>query len=118
MFVNASADFNFYSMGTIPTPPTYNLYEGANLMMIPLNRSDLSDTGLLGATMPTATSIILWDGLSQSWLQSDYYPAPDDVWDPAYPTSIGTPLFVNSASNTTWPGAKSAKTLKASRASK
>jgi hypothetical protein len=118
MFVNASDAFNFYSMGTIPTPPTYNLYTGLNLAMIPLNRSDLTGTDLLGATMPTASSIILWDGSTQSWQQSDYYPAPDDVWDPFFTTSIGMPFFVNSLSETTWPGAKTVKTLKASRASK
>jgi len=111
LFVNTSTDFNFYSMGTVPASPVYPLVVGDNLVTVPLNRSDLTDTGLIGATSTNFNSIALWDA-GQFWNASQAYDDGEGgfVWDPLLTTAIGTPFMVNSITDFSWPSAKGVTT--------
>ncbi len=90
-----------YSVGGLPTPATYSLVAGANAIMIPLNRSDLtmaSDAGTeIGANVVQA-----WDSVSDSWdpVISELMPG---WWDNDFSISIGKPLLVGVGAASTWP---------------
>ena len=102
--VNATAPFSIYSIGNMPSAnASYALLPGLNTLMIPLNKSSLSTSSLLGIDVGYLDGINYWDGPSQSWVGAVYYPAPDDVWDPEFSTTIGFPLMVNSTGTGTWP---------------
>lgn len=107
LMVFATDNFNFYSMGSVPAPPVYALVEGTNMIMVPLNKSNLSDTQLLGETSVNFNSIALWDA-GQYWNGSQAYDNGDGTftWDPVISTPIGTPLMVYSTTAFTWPSSK------------
>jgi len=116
--VNSADVYNLYSMGTVPTPPTYNLVEGLNTVMVPLNRSDCSTIAAFGdAFGGNVTTLNKWLNDIQDWYGVDY--GPFGWTDTDTPAAIGDPFLVNSSVVFTWPtGAKGAQTLKTSRASK
>jgi hypothetical protein len=117
LLINATADFNFYSMGTMPaTIPSYDFIAGLNMMMVPLNKSDLTTGGAVSDAIGVISSVAYWEGSSQSWVQADNF----GEWVGDFPVTIGLPLLMNATDVATWPGApaKSARNLKAARASK
>jgi len=111
LMVNTGTGFNFYSMGTVPAPPVYPLVVGNNLVMVPLDKSNLSDTALIGATSTNFNSIALWDA-GQFWNASQAYDDGEGgfIWDPPLDTPIGTPIMIYSIAEFSWPSAKGAST--------
>ncbi len=113
LFFNTATDLTYYSIGTMPeTNAQYSLVAGDNTVMVPLNKSDLVTTALVGATMgdgETVNTINLFDSASQSWIASVNYGG--GFWDPELDTPIGTPLFLNSGTEEVWPAAPRAKQL-------
>jgi len=102
--VNATTPFSMYSIGAMPAAnASYALIPGLNTLMVPLNKSALSTSSLLGVDVGILDGINYWDAASQTWVGAVYYPAPDDVWDPEFTTGIGMPLMVNSTGTATWP---------------
>jgi hypothetical protein len=105
LFFNSYAPLTYYSIGSLPaTNAQYSIVTGDNTVMIPLNKSDLSTTALAGATMgdgETVNTINMWNPASQAWDASVNYGG--GFWDPEYATTIGTPLFLNSYTDETWP---------------
>jgi len=102
--VNATAPFSAYSIGDMPAAnASYALTPGLNTIMVPLNKSALSTSSLLGVDVGILDGINYWDAASQTWVGAVYYPAPDDVWDPEFLTPIGFPLMVSATGSATWP---------------
>jgi hypothetical protein len=116
LFVYANSDFDFYSMGSLPSPASYPLIVGLDMMMVPLNKSALTTAGAVGDDSGIMDAISYWDAPSQSWVEADY--GGPGFWPGDFDVTIGEPLFVYANSVGTYPNAKSVKTLKASRASK
>jgi len=114
MYVNAQADFSCYSMGTLPGAYSVDLVEGLNVVMVPLDRSDLSTIATFGdAFGGNVTTVNKWLNDIQDWYAVDY----NEMFgwsDTDYPAAIGDPFYVNSSVAMTWPGgAKHVKTLQA-----
>jgi len=105
LFINATNPITFYSIGALPEMNAqYSIVSGNNTIMIPLNKSDLSYTSFAGASMSdgeTVNTINLFNPAIQDWEASVNY--GDGFWDPDYELTIGTPLFINSGSDFTWP---------------
>jgi len=105
LFFNTTAPLTYFSIGTLPaTQAQYDIVVGDNTVMIPLNKSDLSTTALAGDSMgdgETVNTINLWNADTQTWDASVNYGG--GFWDPEMDTPIGTPLFLNSGSDFTWP---------------
>jgi len=105
LFFNTASALTYYSIGDLPADNAqYNIVQGDNTVMIPLNRSDLINTTLVGGSMgdgETVNSLYLWNSFTQTWDASVNYGG--GFWDPEYTVSIGTPLFLNSYSAITWP---------------
>jgi hypothetical protein len=114
LLVNATADFNFYSMGTIPTVPSYSFLPGLNTAMIPLNHSELTLASEFGDAVGVVDAVSYWDGPTQSWVEADNI----GFWSGDFPVTIGMPLLANAFDTTTWPGAKNVKTVKTLKAQK
>ncbi len=106
VYVNSNAIFDAYSMGPLPSDPSYNMYEGLNLVMVPLNRSDLATISAFGdAFTGNVTTVNQWLNDVQDWYAVDY----DSVFgwsDTETATSIGAAFMVNAATAATWPSAK------------
>jgi len=97
LMVNAPSATTFYSIGDLPeTNPTFNLVVGNNMIMIPLNRSDLNMAGLVG-NITNSQTVSYWNNTAQAFVASEYIDWMDD-WDNNFPTSIGDPLMVNANS--------------------
>lgn len=102
--VSALAPFSMYSIGNMPAAnASYDLVPGLNTLMIPLNKSALSTTSLLGIDVGILDAINYWDAASQTWVGAVYYPAPDDIWDPEFAATIGAPFMVSALGTATWP---------------
>lgn len=101
LFINALADFNFFSLGAMPaTQASYTLLTGLNTMMIPLNQSAITLASELGTAVGTLDAINYWDAASQQWIGA--YDL-GGFWDPDFALAIGNPLFVSSLADGTWP---------------
>jgi len=102
-----STNFDFYSIGPLhATNAQYSLVAGYNTIMIPLNKSNITDIQILGNDIGNLTAILKWDPTIQGWLQSDFYDMGDpafNFWDPMFDTTIGMPLWVYSTASTVWP---------------
>lgn len=113
LFFNSTADLVYYSIGEMPeTNAQYNIVIGDNAVMIPLNKSDLATTALAGVSIgdgETVNTINIWNSAAQGWDSSINYGG--GFWDPEYDTPIGTPLFLNSATEEVWPAAPRAKMI-------
>jgi hypothetical protein len=119
LMINALDDFNFYSMGSVPTNRySYDLLTGLNAIMVPLSRTNLTLASEVGMDIGVVDAVSAWDAPTQTWvIASDL----GGFYDGDYSVTIGMPLMVNALEPITWSGAKSVnkvKTLKASRASK
>jgi len=105
LFLNANTALTYYSIGELPeTPATFNIVQGDNTVMIPLNNSDLVTTALAGSSMgdgETVNTIYVWNTGTQTWDPSVNYGG--GFWDPEMETYIGQPLFLNSGSDFVWP---------------
>lgn len=115
LFFNTANDLTYYSIGDLPAANAqFNFVVGDNTVMIPLNKSDLTNTALAGATMgdgETVNTIRVWNSDIQDWDLSINY--GEGFWDPELTTAIGTPLFLNSGTEEVWPaGPRSTQTFK------
>lgn len=105
LFFNSTAALSFYSIGSLPTTNAqYGIVVGNNTVMVPLNKSELTLTSEVGATIgdgESVNSILLWSSTAQGWDTAVNY--GEGYWEPDLEVSIGTPLFLNSSASTTWP---------------
>jgi len=103
LFCNATVATTYFSIGPLPAAPaTYTFVVGNNTAMIPLNRSDLTNTTQVGLTMgEDVNTIMVYNQGSQSFEAAVNY--GEGYWDPEYPVAIGTPLFLNATNAITWP---------------
>jgi len=103
LMVNCLNNFNFYSIGNLPTiNAQYSLLPGLNTIMIPLNKSNLTQASMVGTNIGTVEAVSEWLASIQNWNASVYYPE-FEMWDPDFDVTIGMPLMVNSLSSTIWP---------------
>lgn len=100
LFISALADFDLFSLGSLPAPATYDLLTGLNTMMIPLNRSDITLVSELGTAVGTLDAVNTWDALGQQWIGA--YDL-GGFWDPDPALAIGNALYVSSLADVTWP---------------
>ncbi len=99
IMLNVTAAGTFYCAGSMITQPNYNLEVGSNLVMIPLDRSDLLLSSTVGDEIG-ATSISSWNASSQSWNQ---YVTGMFGWSGSFDTDIAMPFMVNVTTASTWP---------------
>ena len=120
LFLNASSPIVFYSQGSLPAAQAqYNLEVGYNTVMIPLNRSDLLSTPLVGASVgdgDTVSLICLWNAEFQQWEASINFGW--DFWDPEIETAIGVPVLLDSGTEETWPAGPRKATLQLDKTTK
>lgn len=105
LYTYVNEAFAFYSIGDLPaTPAQYTVLPGYNTAMIPLNRSDLTVTSQVGASMGTGEDIgviYLYDASIQDWVASTNFGG--GYWEPELDVAIGTPMYIYSNANLTWP---------------
>ena len=93
---------DFFSIGSLPAPATYSIVAGNTVIMVPLNRSDLTTAGAVGVDMAAGpvdqVSMYL---PSQVWQTT--YDIGDGFEENFAISGIGTPLMVYSYSSLTWP---------------
>lgn len=101
LFVAAEGAVSMYSLGPVPASiPQFDLAVGLNTIFLPLNKSAITNTELLGMEIPEISSIQKWSG--DSWYAVNY--DPDFGWDDQFDLSIGFPIFVGLDSATApWP---------------
>jgi len=100
-------NFNYYSIGNLPAiNAQYSLIPGLNAIMIPLNKSNLTQASIVGTNIGTVDNVSEWIASTQSWNASVYFPELE-MWDPDYDVTIGMPLMVYSLSSTIWPSDRS-----------
>ena len=103
LMVNCLNNVNYYSIGNLPTiNAQYSLIPGLNSIMIPLNKSNLTQASIVGTDIGIVNAVSEWIASTQSWNASVYYPE-FEMWDPDYEVTIGMPLMVNSLSSSIWP---------------
>ncbi len=106
LFTNILA-YDFYSIGDLPaTNAQYTTVAGYNYIMLPLNKSSLNLTSLVGADIGNSISdnLSVWNNTNQSWdLSQNYDLGGDYLWDPDFPVTIGQPMLYVAISPTTWP---------------
>lgn len=103
LMVNATAAFNLFSIGDLPAVnAAFDLVPGNNTLFVPLNRSDLSNSDLLGASIGIIDAQSYWDAsiTPQGWVTASDL---GGFWDLTFNTPIGFPLMVNSLGTATWP---------------
>lgn len=105
LFFNTFSPLTYYSIGNLPaTNAQFNIVEGDNTVMVPLNKSALTNTMQVGGTIgdgEIVNTILLWDSANQIWATSTNYGS--GYWEPELPVSIGMPLYLNSFENVVWP---------------
>jgi len=97
---------SFFSIGSLPaTNASYDLWIGNNIVMVPLNRSDLTMASEVGDDMGS-------DAVSQFAADESWATAWTDGtdWYDDFSVSIGKPLMVYSYAVTTWPARGAAST--------
>jgi len=94
---------DFYSIGGLPEPATFALVEGNNVIMLPLNKSELAIATDLGDDIG-ATMIGSWNPVDEGWDTIEAFPWGG--WDgDDFTTAIGDPLLVYVEGEFTWPAA-------------
>lgn len=101
---------SFYSIGDMPdTLPTYTLIANRNnVIMVPLNRSDLIQASLVGNAIPGCNAVRWYDPTLPGFRSATKSPITG-VWSNNFTTEIGDPLQVYTTTAQTWPGAKLSK---------
>ncbi len=90
----------FYSLGAMPeTIPSYNLVAGNNMIMLPLNKSDLILASLIGADI-AASAVAIFNSSTQVWESANSTPFG---WTGDFDTAIGDPLWISTDAAGTWP---------------
>jgi hypothetical protein len=114
--------FNFYSLGTLPaTNGQYTVKTGGNIVMIPLNRSDVSLISVLamGIAPDECDYLSLWnnDPLVQNW--DTTVNQGGDYFDPDPALTIGQPVYVSyiGATDVVWPAGPRGGQTRTSRSS-
>ncbi|MDI3504586.1 MAG: hypothetical protein PWP64_1522 [Candidatus Cloacimonadota bacterium] len=101
LWISIDAEASFYSLGNMPeTLPVYNLLAGNNMIMVPLNRSDLNLASLVGNDIG-ATTVAYFNSSTQIWERIDAFPWGG--WSGDFDTAIGDPLWVSTDIAGTWP---------------
>jgi len=93
LMINATESGAFFSLGGIPSDPTYTIVAGNNTVMIPLSRSDIDMASVLGDEIG-ASVVSTWNNVSQAFDAANYIELFTS-WDGDFATSIGDPLMIN-----------------------
>lgn len=99
--------FNFYSVGKIVEDLQFDLILGAegrnnNVIMVPLDRSDLEMASDIGQDIGVANTVYSWEADGQAWDSSFLQ---EGQWLDDFEIHIGMPLMVNITEPTQWPDA-------------
>ena len=101
LWVNIGVGATFYSIGELPVSnPSYSLVAGDNMIMLPLNKSDLNFASLVGDDIG-ASSVGYFDSATQLWTLINAFPWGG--WDSDFAASIGNPLWINTTGASVWP---------------
>jgi hypothetical protein len=100
--VNTTSASSYYCAGSMIVQPNYSIIAGRNTVMVPLDRSDLTMAGTLGAAITGTTSVSKWNEVTQGWVSSNKVGL---MWLNNFAISIGTPLMINTTAVSTWPTA-------------
>ena len=105
--INVTSDVDVFINGDLINQPQYNLSTttgtNLNLIMVPINRSDLAMASNLGDDIGNTicNTVSKWDASGQGWIQASYVPPMG--WGGDFAISIADPLMINVTSNTSWP---------------
>lgn len=108
IMVKTTSDVSFYVTGGLyDVNPIYTIQyvaDGGNLnaVMIPLDRSDLTTSQLVGADMVEVNQISYWNETDKEWESSGKNMF--NQWTNGFDTTIGMPLMIKSTAAFTWPG--------------
>jgi hypothetical protein len=101
LMVYIYAPTSFYSIGSLyNTNASYNLLEGLNTAMIPLDQLSLTSGSLAGISMGSDT-VSRFDPTLQDWVST--YDDGSGIWPDDFPLSIGSPFMAYSYNNQVWP---------------
>jgi hypothetical protein len=111
LMIRTTAVEDFYVAGGLITPePTYGIVVGLAAVSIPLSRTDLTTSALVGADMVDVDQISEWNSATQTWASSNK--SPFGTWLNSFATDIAKPLLVRGTSAFTWPTVTRTSTIK------
>jgi len=102
LLFNCIANDSYYSIGNVPDPITYQIYQGFNYITIPLNRSDLVSAQTLGNEIGNIQIIYRFNNQTHGWESIEYDPEFEE-WIGDMNISIGDIVLLKSTSSTIWP---------------
>jgi hypothetical protein len=102
LMVRTTGDTEFYVAGNMFDPePNYTLLVGNNTIMVPLSRTDLTMSNLVGNDISNANQMSYWDNVAQGWVTSNK--GFGTTWSNAFATDIAMPLMTRVTAGSTWP---------------
>jgi hypothetical protein len=117
LLVGVASASTFYSIGDLPeTEPVYSLVNGNNTVMVPLSKSDLTTSALVGANIPGAGSVGFFNSATQLWTISNK--TMFGTWTNTFATAIGDPLLIGTNTAGTWPAVETREIPTSSRSTK
>jgi hypothetical protein len=109
LMVYAPAPFALLSIGDMPAAnAAFDLVIGNTTVFVPLNKSAITDSDLLGADMTIASSLSYWDAAVQGWVTASDL---GGFWDITFPVSIGYPVMAYCWDAATWPAGPRSNTI-------
>lgn len=96
---------DFFSIGDLPDVlANYTLFPGDNFIMVPLDKSDMSNASHVGNDIPGCGAVKYFDGENQVWMAADKAPFPPFPWGPVdFNTAIGDALLIYTTAAGSWP---------------
>lgn len=98
LLFNCIGNTNYYSMGALPTPVSYNIVPGFNYITVPLNFTSTSAQALADA-IGNIPIVYRFNNSTHGWESIEY----DGEWLGDMTIGIGDVLLVKSTATTTWP---------------
>jgi hypothetical protein len=102
VMIKLTGDEDVYVAGSLFVPEiSFDLVLELNAISIPLSRSDITTSAILGTDMSDINQISRWDAGLQGWVS--YNKSPFGTWPTSFVTTIGMPVMVKATSVFTWP---------------
>jgi hypothetical protein len=99
---------DFYVAGSMFDPePTYDLVVGLNTIMVPLSKTTLTTSALVGNDLGSVDQMSYYNSTSQLWVSSNKNMFGN--WVSPFATDIAMPLMTRATATFTWPTPPPAK---------
>jgi len=104
LMARVTSDSDFFVAGAMyETEPTYSIVVGSNTIMVPLSKTELTTSALVGDDMVNVDQMTYWNSDSQGWISSGKNFLGN--WLSPFSTDIAMPMMTRATEAFTWPAA-------------